>query len=231
MRPARKRGIIFQDNPSGCSVVNELPWACRRPFSLPVPLELLIRPPGLVITTERCSFNWRGSCCCIKRHLFVSNKVSWAIEKYDVMVLCYKGPQIEGRLILKGSPLTSSCGRRGDGGAALLLSCTRKRSSSRVLAGAPTAASLRGCPRGCGAGGTALRVLRGELPVIARLWKPLQISLCASPEPCTLRGILKRCLNDRGKGKTLCTQPLSRGRNISLVPVNVGNTWWCDCKC
>lgn len=112
------------------------------------------------------------------------------------MVLCYKGPQIEGGLILEGSPLTSRCGRRGDGGAALLLSCTRKRSRSRVLAGAPAAASLRGCPRGCGAGGTALRVLRAELPVIAQLSKPLQISLCASPEPCTLRGILKRCLND-----------------------------------
>lgn len=129
MRPTRKCGIIFQYNHSGCSAVNELTLACRCPFILPVPLELLSRPPGLVITTGRCSFNWHGSCRCMKSYLFVLTNVFWATEEHDAMVLCYKGPQIHPSLFLEVSPLASSCSRRGDGGAVLLLSCTHTQSS------------------------------------------------------------------------------------------------------
>lgn len=108
MRPTRKCGIIFQYNHSGCSAANELTLACRHPFTFPVPLELLWHPPGLDVTTDWCSFNWRVSCRCIKRWLFVLNKVCWAIKNHDAMMLCCKGLWTKAMIFLEESPLTSS---------------------------------------------------------------------------------------------------------------------------
>lgn len=109
MRPTRKCGIIFQHNHSGCSAVNELTLARRHCFTFAAPLELLWHSPGLVVTTEWCYFNWHVSCRCIKRCLFVLNKVCWAIKMRDVMMLCCKGLWTEATLFLEESPLTSSC--------------------------------------------------------------------------------------------------------------------------